>query len=505
MKPETADPRIPFLAYFGIVAPDTVTSDAAINNFIFSHRLQVEMLLAALCRAFNPNDANHDASKEKIRLVIECLDKTNNGQYTQDQLNQVRAQLFPFGISAEVSRETTPRHSQERLANPIEEATENNTLVIHVPPAFKKKKYKKIELTAIIQTRSLAARLFDAVIDVLSALPGESLRKIDSRTYVAQEVMKELSWILAAIRLIATVSAAVFYARGYENSELEKEIDWQLRFLYQIKRKKTQVMRDVLWTILGGVRCLSEFADYSPEFRQGLFDSMFFLSILYEWQNHRAFQDFLKQKTDDSDAALAQAVDALTTFKQDVSRQNKVNIFIWFFYVLGSAVAIIGKESSKLHEKIELLVGSCIIMLTCIAQLIWEWQKRNLFQLDFKNDSSVAPKQQIATSAFFRSRTNSSEVIKSPKPEEKQPEPVTIIVKEERKSPCPVNIIVEAERTSPINNPITDEPTTPKQQILSATSSCNITPESKQSSLFLSPSTASSAAETTAPEFRLSN
>jgi hypothetical protein len=64
-----------------------------------------------------------------------------------------------------------------------------------------------------------------------------------------------------------------------------------------------------------------------------------------------------------------------------MKKQNYAQIIIWAFYTIGAAICVVGKESSKPSEKIELVIGSGIIALTCIWQLYKDTYKSDVNKL----------------------------------------------------------------------------------------------------------------------------
>ena len=384
------EPKLRLLAKFALIDPDTIIPDSnAVNALVFAYRLDIEFLLTALWNKLSENPDDGEI-KDNIETLLNCLKGTSRGVHAQDVLDYIESKLHR--VSQCVSVETTPKTSPkisprtstiEHIAN-LEEDGEHNTLIFESSESKKnKKKRKKAGITPVIKGSSLVKRFLNMMIDLIYSFPGESLHHINSEPGVIllQNILRYLSWILPSIRFTKTVGAAILYANGYQNAAAEQNIPWNLRFLYQIKKKESQLIGDFFVALSFGVLCISTYSNYSPECRQARFGFIVILTLAYEWKNSRAFSQFISNsKNADKNKSECIAVEKL---KRKISAQNYLQLIIRAAYLLGASIAVIGKESNSSAEKIELLIGSSIIVLTCIAQFVWEHYRKNPLNIEW--------------------------------------------------------------------------------------------------------------------------
>ena len=402
------------------IAQDTFISDAELWHVLYTHRSDIEKIAALLYRA--------DAQKfqEPIEALIYFLRQTTRGTYKREELDNAISNLSSdneeLGTVPTGAIDTTKENEEQ--------------LLLEHKRSFGIKK----KLNSAIQVRSLSSRFLEAVITLISAFPQESVTKLHQDTFKAQEALRALSSFLAFIRASLTIISATKHAVGYNISEQEKELTPLTRFSDQIKRNAPQLSRDIIWSIVRFIGWKEEnLQKVSMELTLGLFSFVFFQTIAVQQYENRFYNRCTDhcEKTKKPETQSEALISALSIAKGEVSHQNNIQILIWFLYLTGALTCVIGKECSKTSEKFEVALGSVLIVLTCIGQILWERSKPNLMSL-------VSRLSELTTSPEIISRDEAPRIIEIP--DEKA---IIANVAREKTSPTLFKVVEEAREESP--------------------------------------------------------
>lgn len=333
------------------------------QQVIYAHRMKIEKAIALMYR-YDP-----EVFAEEIKTLIDLIYKTTRGTYKQAELEAAL---------------TTVMSALEELQGSTTHAVAVSEIDREEPLLRIKSFEVKKKLNSAIQVRSLSARIFEAVITLISAFPQESVSQFHQDTFELQEALRVLSSLLAFIRASLTIIAAIKHATGYHISEEEKNLTALVRLKDQIQKNAPQLLRDIIWSIVRFVGWQDKNLQKNlMEMTLGLFGFVFLQSIAVHY-NERQFYNQMIAQSEKENKFRTNAEElntAITIARNETIHQNNIQILIWFLYVIGALICVIGKECSKTSEKIELALGSVLIVLTCIGQILWDRSKPNLMTL----------------------------------------------------------------------------------------------------------------------------
>lgn len=366
----------------------TLPADENPLHWLYQHRQSLEKILCMFYRHDQFSDGQEDNIKkeiEKLILLLEIITPTHT-LYSSDKLARAKRKLYKEGAQNRPESATPLQSKKEQMQ------------------------------TTIFNCRRVVTRFIHGFTDIFAAIA--SARNIHD--FLGQEVMNKtlyaLAGIFAAAKVSMVVSGSCLYVLGQQMSDAEKDASsWKMRFNDQVKQHMFPVARDLVWAIVRFLCISTAMNRYREYCTLGLFGFAAILKVMESYQNSSFYEQLRTtaniveknrplpaldpdEKVRMLTARMAMAenssindstidipknnsadmflflLKALTASKQEVMRQDMLQVMIWFSYTAGAALCMSNLNIVK-------AVGGGWILLTCVFQVAWEMKKTDITKL----------------------------------------------------------------------------------------------------------------------------